>query len=71
MGEIIGGILGFVMGVAAGFMWRDRISKARHAKALELRKRRAQKWDHKQSAAFDLPPHWRSTIMAFLIRRRH
>ena len=70
LGEIIETIMGFIVGVAAGFFWRDRISKARHARALEGRKRREQKWEHNQSAAFDIPPHWRSTIMDLLARRR-
>ena len=70
MGEIIGTMIVFIMGAAVGFFWRDRISKARHAKARERRGQREGKWQTPKHAPFDVPPHWRSTIMGFLIRRR-
>jgi hypothetical protein len=40
LGEIIQTIAIFAMGIAAGYTWRDRISKARRAKEREQRERR-------------------------------
>lgn len=41
MGEIILTVAFFIIGLAAGYIWRDRVSKARHAK---VREERRPKW---------------------------
>ena len=54
MGEIIQTTAAFVVGIAVGYAWRDRISKARQAKERERRERRWQRADER--ATRDKPP---------------
>ena len=68
MGEIFQAIGIFVMGIAAGYAWRDRISKARHAKERERRQRRRQQADAR--ATLDVPPRWKPIVISLLTRRR-
>jgi hypothetical protein len=68
LGEIIQTTAALIVGIAVGYVWRDRISKARHAK---VRKRSERRKQADERATFDVPPHWRATVMGLLARRRH
>jgi hypothetical protein len=50
MGKIILAIAFFTMGVAAGYTWRDRISKARRAKERERQRQLTAENESKTSA---------------------
>jgi hypothetical protein len=50
LGEIIQTIGIFIVGIAAGYTWRDRISKARRAEEHERRERRRQQADKRAAS---------------------